>query len=166
MLFFFFGRLFVLSVCWYYCCLFVQRTSREKKKTQHITSFLFFLPKPGEKKLHFCTIACHEMLRAVRHFYRREMKAPGCLTQNNCPTVVTSSSFHDFIVQLWNLIWSVYYYFFTFFFFFYPCIVLILKLALVNESWRDLLILNELADGTFLSILRQNVLRNKTKTKQ
>lgn len=62
------SHFFVLfvDVCIIFC---LYKTGPQKETTQHITSFfvLFFLPKPGEKKLHFCTIACHKKLQVFSY---------------------------------------------------------------------------------------------------
>lgn len=58
------SHVFVLFVIIWYIIFCLYKTG-PRETTQHITSFLFvlfFLPKPGEKKLHFCTIACYKML--------------------------------------------------------------------------------------------------------
>lgn len=52
-------HLFLVHLLLYIIFCLYKTGPRKKKKTQHITSFLFFLPKPGEKKQHVCTIAYH-----------------------------------------------------------------------------------------------------------
>lgn len=64
------SHIFVLFVVLWYIIFCLYKTG-PRKTTQHITSFLFvlfFLPKPGEKKLHFCTIACYKMLQVLSDF--------------------------------------------------------------------------------------------------
>lgn len=44
-----------------------QDLEKQHNTSPHFYLFYFFLPKPGEKKLHFCAVACYK--NATRCFY-------------------------------------------------------------------------------------------------